>query len=323
MNTESSSLTDFLSQQLPVIDDSLSKQREPLSVRPLTATQMIIEHCILDSMGKPVEDYLETPLFAHLYKLVAEWYNRRYAEAMRADLDHSIIVVVLLYNIPFEIRVPLIFTEIEEVGKTAWIYFPTEVHKQESVLDWFVCGPNIQELSSEEVSLLKNEISKLAVDSRSIQNNISNAATDHKKGQMLFGGIQAHIETAVRNILSQEDNLILNAFWEIHLAVEKSIKLLIQQYGGAVKKTHDLKVLCSMGDKIDGLTIPTEAIERLPTLNETVPMRYGEGEVKEVAEAISNYRMALPVIRTLTAQFKKKSITLNNAKFLIQKLPFV
>ncbi|MCH8021254.1 hypothetical protein IH785_15505, partial [candidate division KSB1 bacterium] len=75
---------------------------------------MIIEHCIFDSKGKSLENYLETPLFAHLYKLVAEWYDQRYAEAMKADLDSSILGVVLLYNIPFEIRVPLTFTEIEE-----------------------------------------------------------------------------------------------------------------------------------------------------------------------------------------------------------------
>ena len=322
MKRKPNSLSDFINEQLPLIDQQFTADRKPLPMRPLAAAQFIVERCIEEIQGDTKDDYLNRPWFASLYRLITEWYEARYADAMKTQMARSVRGVVLLYRFPFEVKIPLSLTHIAEVGKTAWLYMPNNVLDQESVLHWLVKGPNLGQLSKEQLTSLENDITTIGTHSRTIWRNLSAATLEQQQLQILSGGIQTALETSVGHILSQANSRILSSFWEIHLAVEKTLKLLIQQHGRTPKKTHDLMTLCSTANETDMPTIDTTLLDKLPPHDEVIKMRYGEGKLKNVQEAVSNYRRGLSILTTLTGRLKARS-RINNARFLIRKLPFV
>jgi HEPN domain-containing protein len=143
------------------------------------------------------------------------------------------------------------------------------------------------------------------------------ASDPGKDLQLFISSIPLHIERCVEDILEGNSASLGLAVWEMHLAVEKSLKLLIRQHGGNPGNIHDLVRLAELATRLSGVTIDLITLNKLPSGREAVQARYGEGRVRSLQELVGNYRIALLLISRV-AKSLKREIAMNNASFLVR-----
>jgi len=140
--------------------------------------------------------------------------------------------------------------------------------------------------------------------------------------QKISSSIPNHLNKAVQDILSLESNRISTSYWEVHLAVEKAIKIIILQKGHDHYNKHNLIKLCNIANNISGITLDCSIFSKLPSDNEAIQQRYGEGSSFSIQQAVKNYTYAIEVISELTGKLKKEFI-FNNARFHIRLPPWL
>jgi len=313
-NTFENGMSKWLEDQLPVIDEILSNDQIHLWQRPFLAACYFVEYCIIDIEGDDTENFLEKKWFKTIYKLTRKWYQDRYADAIEKHKDDSALGVVLIYNTPFQLCIPIGIVQEKESNDKQWLCLPNSVLPEENVLDWITSQPNLNKMSKDELESLKNNISKISLLTRIIRVNLWSASLKNELCKISIS-IPAHIEKAINDILSLEDGRISTSFWEIHLSLEKSLKLLILQNGDWHKNEHNLKKLCKIVNNRIGLECGI--FDKFPESSEAIRQRYGEGNSFTVQEAVDNYISAMEVIANLSGLLKRKFV-FRNARFLCQ-----
>lgn len=313
-------LYDFIEYQLPIFDEILANNQKPLSQRPLAATFYFVDYCIVDIKGDNKDNFLEKKWFKSIYKLIKKWYTNRYAEAMDHVRDDFTLGVVLIYDTPFQLKIPLSVAEEKESDDKRWFCLLSSILDRENVFEWIKNKPNFNHMPNEDIESLKKEVCGIATSAREINVNLMSASLD-KELHKISGSIPAHIDKAVRDILSLEGGRISTSFWEIHLAIEKTIKLIILQNGRDHNNSHNLSKICKIANNIKGISIDCDILSKFPSGNEAIKQRYGEGKSFTVQEAVNNYIYANGAIAKLTELLKRKFI-MNNARFLIAIPPW-
>jgi hypothetical protein len=313
-------LYEFIEYQLPLFDEILANNQEPLSQRPLAAAIYFVNFCVVDVKGDNKENFLEKKWFRSIYKLIKKWYTEQYAEAMNHVRDNFALGVVLIYKTPFLLNIPLSIAEEKESNDKKWFCLPNSILEKENVFEWIQNKPNFSNMPNEYIESLKKEVYGIASSTREINVNLMSASLD-KELHKISGSIHAHIEKAVRDITSLKVARISTSFWEIHLAIEKAIKLIILQNGHDHKSSHNLCKLCKIANNIKGVNIDCDILSKFPSDNEAIKQRYGEGKSFTIQEAVNNYINANRTIAKLTELLKRKLI-MNNARFLIAIPPW-
>ena len=316
-----SDLANFLEYQLPIFDELLAEEQMPLHQRPFAATIQFVTYCIVAIEGDDKDNFLEKAWFKSFYQLVSGWYSNRYGDAMKLDRDDSSLGVVLIYDTPFKMKIPLSIPGKKESAIKRWFCLPNEVLEKENVFDWIVKPPNLNKMSPEELSSLKTDLRTVANATRSIRVNLMTATLKENDLRKLSSGIPPHIEKSVRDILSLDAGRISNSIWEIHLAIEKSLKLLIRQRGHVPPNVHDLEKLCKIASDINDVFIDSDLINNLPSHQESIRHRYGEVGLVTVGQAVSHYKSALNILNNFTHALSRQFI-MKNAEVLIQVPPW-
>ncbi len=137
----------------------------------------------------------------------------------------------------------------------------------------------------------------------------------------MASGIITHLENAAKDILKCDARGITYAFWELHLAIEKSIKILLLQQGSKNHHHHNLKKLFARARTEFNINIDDKKLANFPSSKEVIQYRYDEitGTTSEYATLI--YRDVLDIVSTTTKALKR-TITMNNASFLLQMPPW-
>lgn len=315
-------LSDFLEYQLPIFDEILAKEHTPLRQRPLAATMDFVTYCVVEIEGDSKENALEKSWFKFLYQQVAEWYSQRYGDAMKADTKWSALGLILIYGTPFRIEIPLSVAGKVESPTKRWFCLPNEVLEEENVFDWVVNPPNFKKMSAAELSWVETDLRVIANSIRSLKINLMTAIKEGEGLRISAGSIPSHIEKSANDILSLSRGGISSSVWELHLAMEKSLKLLIRQKGCDPPNIHDLVELCNKANQMDGVSIDMGALRNLPSHHDAIRHRYGEADALTVDQAVLNYKSSLTIVREITAVLSRK-IVMKNAKLLIQKPPWV
>jgi len=318
---EPNDLAAFFEYQLPIFDQILAEHQTPLRQRPLAATVKFVTYCIVKTEGDDKENFLEKPWFKSVYHLISEWYARRYCDAMKHRSDNSSNSVVLIYDTPFGISIPFSIPGKRESATKRWFCFPAEVLAEENVFDWFASAPNFKKMPPAELSSIKRDVRTIAAATRTIRVNLMTATLRPNALNKLAGGVTALIEKSVSDILSLDEGRIANSFWETHLAVEKSLKLLIRQHGTVPPNVHDLAMLCKIANGINDVSIDSGLLNNLPSHRGAIRRRYGEGDPVTVKQAILNYGDTLIALKSFTEALSRQFI-MKNAKFLIQVPPW-
>jgi hypothetical protein len=129
--------------------------------------------------------------------------------------------------------------------------------------------------------------------------------------------IWGHFEKGVSDILADKPELSAVACWEFHLAIEKSLKVLIYSKTGQRKFGHcldDLVVLL----KDNGCELDSSELMRLPSDKDAIKLRYAE-IMRQPTEAFNYYLIALKFVADVCTKldheygFKNSSFTLKMA----------
>lgn len=313
-------IKEFLEYQLPIFDDILAESQKPLSERPLAAAFYFVDYCIVEIKGDTKDKFLEKEWFKSIYKLIKEWYDERYGAARNSCKDSIALGATLIYKTPFELNIPLSISQEWEGDDKRWFCLPISIHENENVFDWIKNKPNLEKMSETDIGNLKKSISDIATNNRAIHVNLMSASLEQALHK-ISNTIPSHLEKAVRDILSLNGGRISTSYWEIHLAIEKAIKLVILQNKRDHQNKHNLEKLCKIANNIKGVTLDCSVISKFPTDNEAIQQRYGEGSSYTIQEAIKNYISACAVIASLTKVLKRK-FTMNDARFLIAIPPW-
>jgi HEPN domain-containing protein len=315
-------LSDFLEYQLPVFDEILAKSHTPLSSRPLAATMDCISYCIVDIKGDTKEDAWKKPWFKDFYQRISEWYSKRYGDAMKMDVSSPVQGIVLIYNTPFKVNVPLVVPQEIVPPMTRWFCWPNEVLEQEDIFGWVENPPNIQLMSTDDRISLENDLRFVATAIRSIRINLMTATKDEKSTNKLAASILSHIEKGAVDMLTLSGSGISSSVWELHMAIEKSLKFLIRQKGHIPSNTHNLIDLIQVSNGLDGVCLDVTLVQDLPSHHEAIRHRYGEAPELAIRDAIENYNHVLTCLKKFSAALSRK-IFMNNTRILIRVPPWL
>lgn len=312
-------LAEFFDCQLPIFDEVLAKTNVPLSQRPFHATMSVAEYCVVEIENESKDNMLEKPWFKFLYQQVSEWYYRRYGDAMEGKNENHALSVTLVYGTPFEVHIPLSVNGEWKSPTERWFCWPNEVLEQENVLDWIVKAPNFKFMPAEELSALKSDLITVANSIRALRVNLVTATKETEVIRRLADGIPPHIYRAANDILRMSVASISSSVWELHLAMEKSLKVLIRQKGGIPSNTHDLTSLLDKANGLHGVSLDPRLLRDLPSHHDAIAHRYGEAPEMAIDRAYANYHLSLAVVLEVTAVLSREFF-MKNARFLT-KLP--
>lgn len=268
-----------------------------------------------------MDHFAGRPWFKILYQRVEEWYQKRFGATVTESDEHVVSGVVMLFGTPVELLVPLTFTEVEKPGETFWLSLPDRVLPQENVLDWLSAQPSSENLPQGELEELVARATTVANNIRSIHRKLSDADYISQDAQRLAKTIDDNFYEAVRDILSFTEEERLTAIWELHMAMEKSFKVLLMQHRRQYPKIHPLRDLLSCAsDLIDDAITPT-LLDDFPSDREVIPARYAQGRPRTVEEVVRLYNLSLHVVKKCTDLLSQR-LNISHARFLIRKAPW-
>ena len=325
MHSESNKQIDEI---LDIIDRKLALSNIPLNQRCLlAATEFVSDFVIKIKVdGKESDDFktdfYEKGWFKGLYKHISAWYCFRYGEALNKPTSQSATGVISLYGTPFKVVVPLsVRGAIEEPGKSAWFTIPNSVLDEEDVVEWLSSPPNLDSLDSAVIEKIYSDLTHVGASLRSIHVNLMTADKQHEQIGGMASGIISHLNNAAKDILKSGSGGVSYAFWELHLAVEKSIKVLLLQHGSKKHHHHDLHELFKKAKNDYDIKIENQKLFNLPSRKEAIKYRYGEETGTTSEYAISIYNDVLDIVSGTTKALKRK-LMMNNASFLLQLPPW-
>lgn len=310
-------LKDIVEDILPDIDHALSTQHMSLKQRPFLATNLLLSSEFIEIEGDTKEDILKKPWFKHFYSAVYDWYLSRYGKTLLSSKEPNAPGIVLIYETPFELSIPLIVNRIAEQEETFWVVFPNEVLPEENVINFIVSPPNIDIMNTDEKSLILNKISAVVRYTRSTHINIVTAYFKNDEHRKLAQTINVHIHKAVKDILSLKQEIMAIAVWEMHLAIEKALKVFLRQKGIVPPNTHNINELNKL-TKDQGYQIEDKLLNLLPSDKEAIRMRYVEGDSSIIDKAVTLYYLYLKIVASCTKALDRKRV-FENAAFLLKK----
>jgi len=262
----------ILEDQLPIFDDILAESQKPLRERPLAAAFYFVDYCIVDIKGDSKDNFLEKEWFKSIYTLIKQWYADRYGAARTSSKKPIAVGAVLIYKTPFELNIPLSIAQEWEGDDRRWFCLPVSIQEDENVFDWIKNGPNIEKIPETDLEDLKSRICDISKNNRAIHVNLMSASLKQSLHK-ISNTIPAHLDKASNDILSLESGRISTSYWEIHLAIEKALKLIILQNEREHQNKHNLDKLCRIANNIKGVTLDCNFISKFPSDNEaTMPL---------------------------------------------------
>lgn len=309
-----------MNEVLPLIDETLAKSERQLSLRPLEAARLFVDHFVMEVSGDTKDDYLTKPWFQSIFAPIYAWYERRYGEALTKRSDSSSTGMVLYFGTPLLFSLPLVLNEPGD-SNTIWLRFPKEVFPNEDPLQWLQAKPPIESMAPKRRTGLKNEISEVATLLRGIHIDLMSADRPQAGTNPSLGTILRHFEKAAVDACEAKHVGTALAMWELQMACEKGVKGLLAQSAIQYLSTHDLRALHRLLPQNEKLKEARDVLIQLPTERRMIAWRYSEIVAPTTSEFFRAYLAALKVCSTYASQMKRKYV-FNNAAFQLRKPPW-
>lgn len=312
---------------LPHIDARLEQSDMSFGERMLFAATTIVDDLVLEiRCGDVVEDkairtdYVTRPWFAILYHHVQNWYRQHYGDALDRNEGGHAYGFVLVRGLPVELVVPLTRGRVETPGETAWLSFPKEVEDGEDPLAWLTKPPNVASLAPGDKKTLIEDARTIATALRSIRVNSMGVEPPDDVADSLLDGVLAEFESAARKAVRNEAAGRPGALWNIHLAVERTLKAFNQHKTGNFRQIHNLYELF---DDVasHGITADRKLLKKLRRDSDVIDNRYGLGDIPSVQEVFTAYKASLMLVSSIVGSFKRK-FNVGGASFLLGKPPW-
>lgn len=304
-----------------LIDLKLSASNIAISLRPFLAVSEFVEDFIIEIKGDTKDNYHKEKWFKHLYNYSVDWYKDRYGSAFDSKPKNYFKGVILIYQTPFEIRIPQTIVKKDDDGISKWITFPNDILPEENVNDWLVTAPNYDK-TEENIGDILNQIKNIGSLIRSISVGLMTATSDNDVISGMKAGIITHLEAAAEDILRYEISGISLAFWEMQLALEKILKVYLMQRGEQNPYNHNILNMVKVSKDKYKMKIDSNLFGNIPSDKEAIKYRYGEIRGTTQQYAYEVYKNILLII-SLYSQALKRKLTMNNASFKIAPPPWM
>lgn len=315
-----SDLKSTIRDHVELYDQKLAKEQKPIDKRILEAVMCFFKYSIIETSDGDSEKFWESKWFKYIYSVTEEWYKERYLTSLDNNEKSFLVGVCKIFETPFELNIPkTVLGEMVDNDKR-WFCIPNGILESENVFDWVIKQPNFEHLKASQLKDLKEQISNTAAVLRTVNASRILTKVSEETGKIRL--ISLHLEQASFNILSFKKERICNSFWELHLAIELALKVIVLQNGLKEKKIHVLNDLYKEihSNKLVGLK--PYHFSRFPSDKEAILQRYSEGKNYTVQDALENYFKALDTLAVLFKSFKNCYCG-ENAWFLIRKAPWV
>lgn len=313
-------LKDAIDEHMPFIDEILQESKIAIFERFIRAASIFVDVAITDSSFGSKEELLKSEAFFQgIIPLVRDWYWEKYGELSKSPKDKFYSAIINPYGQPVLVKIPSAISRIEVPNETAWFTLPDCLQESESLTDMIQTPSILDKLPSNEKEVLLLEFDEVVFMTRAINLNIMSASELDAETTNMAQGIWSHFEKAIVDILSFQNQQASIGCWELHLAIEKTLKVYLKQADGKKHYGHNLNTL---GDKAR-LYIPEidlSMIKSLPSDKDAIQFRYSE-LVKNVDEAVGYYKKALALVTLITSKLPRK-YGFNNASFLIKMAPW-
>jgi HEPN domain-containing protein len=302
---------------LPQIDEVLEERRLPVHKRSFQASILFVQECVIEVSPMTKEELILGEHFSIIVNHSLDWYIEKYGELAENPKKEILSGITRYRNQPVLLNIPFTTSKTEKEGETAWLSYPDHLQADELHFNLFNVKISLESLSETELEILKTEVEEVVALSRRTNISLMMESGLNEGAKNMSGSIWAHIEKAISDILSQKKENLSVACWELHLAVEKALKVYISQFPIEEKPWgHDLIELCKQA-KLLGLVIDKALLETLPNYKDAIKLRYGELQV-DSRTAIKYYLTALKLVCSITEQLKRE-FSIYNASFLIKK----
>lgn len=317
---ETGDLRTAIYEHLPSLDEILEIEKLPVHERIFRAAYLFVELAV-EAPEPTKQEMIASALFREsIVTIVSDWYWEKYGELCRNQHGKELSGILSEYAQPLLIRFPQTLSRIEVEGETVWLSFPDSLRAEESIgkmtgglLDVAMISPAVAKAVQEEAALIVGF-------SRSINLNLMSKGSLDDETFSLAQTIWPHFEKAVRDLLTLTREGAAIGCWELHLAIEKSYKVLIRsKQPGNPPFGHDLNTLHETALGL-GAIVDTSLMERLPKDKTAIRYRYAE-ILLDTASAICHYNAALELVDQITRGLPRET-NLNNASLLIKMAPW-
>jgi len=313
-------LKDFINSVMPEIDDILSQQETPIPRRFYAAADLFIQAYVAESSFCSKKDLLYNEYYSkHVLPIFNDWYFEKYGELTENPTERYYSGVALVYGQPSGLKIPITTGEIVEEGVTSKMMFPDHLQKSENIKNILSSEFDLEKMKETELKELTEQIRSVVALTRTLNLDLSTAINLDIQAQNMSRGIWSHFEKSISDILSFKRERAAIACWELHLAMEKALKVTISSKTKKSMHGHDLHKLAHfLRNHVD--TIDISSLSQLPTDKEAIQLRYGE-IVRQPTEAYEYYLVALNFVASITRNLDRK-YKLNNASFTLKKAPW-
>ncbi|WP_271273796.1 HEPN domain-containing protein [Aliamphritea hakodatensis] len=309
-------LKEAIDENMPFIDELLQRSNVPIFYRFIRAAKIFVDEVVVDCNLESKDELLKSKAFVDgIVPLVNNWYRNKYGDLAGDIKDRSYSGIIIPYGHPVLVDIPATTSRVEVRNETAWLTFPDSLQETESMSDMVQTKSGLNSLSKKEMDKLSSEFEEVVYLTRSINLNIMAMTGFDQETSNMAKGIWSHFEKSIADILSFKTQQLSIGCWELHLAIEKALKVYLKQISGSRPFGHDLIKLCDRIREHDP-SLDLSLVQLLPTDKRAIRLRYSELIINQ-SEVLHYYKIALLLVSKLTDKYTKK-YKFNNASFLIK-----
>lgn len=313
-------MKEAIDEHMPFIDKILRDRNIPIFDRFIRAAYLFFDIAIIDSNYENKKDILRSKAFIEgIIPLVNNWYWNKYGELAKGPNSKIYSGIITPHGHPVLIKIPSTIINVAVPNETVWLTFPDCLTDNESIEDMAQIKINLDSISLEETDRLYAEFNEIVSITRKINLNLGSAGGTYKETADMASGIWGHIEKAITDILSLQESQASIGCWELHLAIEKTLKVYLKQICGSWKYGHDLKKLGNDINKYDK-SLDFSLLQLIPSDKDAIKMRYSE-LIKNISEVVDYYNDSLRLIEDVTSKYKRRH-SMNNSSFLLNVAPW-
>jgi len=316
----SNELKDHINEHMPHIDEILAKQNIPIHKRFFIAGKLFVETAIKDSSFQSNDKLLGSEVYWEcILPLFNDWYYEKYGDLAKGLGNDVYSGIVLAYRQPVKLNVPATTNEVVAEGKLAKMTFPDHLQKSEVIEDLIQPKFDLNKMEESSAKEIRSQIVKVVALTRSINLDLNMASNISQSASNMAQGIWSHFEKGISDVLTLKNELASIACWEFHLAIEKSIKVLIHSKSGERKYGHNLDDLIAFLSKYESGIDPS-ALSGFPSDKDAIKLRYAE-MIKTPIDAFNYYLIALDFVGDIVFRLEHK-IGIKNASFTLKMAPW-
>lgn len=316
----SNELKDHIDEYMPHLDEILAEQNIPIHERFFIAGKLFVENAIQHSSFQSNEELLESKVYREcILPLFNDWYFEKYGDLAKGLGNDVYSGIALAYGQPVKLNIPATTNEVIDAGKLAKMTFPDHLQESENLED--LIEPKFELSKMKEILFceLRSQIERVVALTRSINLDLNMASHINKPASDMAKGIWSHFEKGISDILSLKSERASIACWEFHLAIEKSIKVLICSKSGSSKHGHNLDDLIAHLSQFES-GIDSSGLAGLPSDKDAIKLRYAE-MIKTPIDAFEYYLVALGFVGDIVSRLEHK-VRIKNASFTLRMAPW-